>query len=76
MTLAFDHRGEDEATGGTITDIMFVFTELEMPSRISAHMAQTTSLDDRQSAEWDGLEVQWSYHPDRGMDGIVTVIAA
>lgn len=54
-TLAFDHRGEDEAIGGNITDIMCVFTELDMPSRISTHMGQTTSLDGRQTASWDDL---------------------
>jgi len=75
VTLTFDHRGEDEVTGGDIIDIMCVFTELDMPSRISTHMGQTTSLDGRQSAEWDELEIQWSYHPDRGMDGIVTAVA-
>ncbi len=75
MTLTFDHRGEDEVTGGDIADIMCVFTELEMPSRIATHMGQTTSMDGRQSATWDGLEIQWSYHPDRGMDGMITVVA-
>lgn len=73
-TLAFDHRGEDEFTGGAIADIRCVFTELGMPSRVATHMGQTTSMDGRQSATWDGLEVQWSYHPDRGMDGLVTVV--
>lgn len=74
-TLAFDHRGEDEYTGGDITGIMCVFTELGMPSRISTHMGQTTSMDGRQTASWDGWEIQWSYHPDRGMDGVVTVLS-
>ncbi len=73
-TLAFDHRGEDDISGGDIADIMCVFTELEMPSRISTHMGQTTSMDGRQSDTWDRLEVQWSYHPDRGMDGVVVVL--
>lgn len=72
-TVAFDHRGEDEVTGGDLADLMCVFTELDMPSRISTHMGQTTSMDGRQSATWDGLEIQWSYHPDRGMDGMITV---
>ncbi|HIZ36162.1 MAG TPA: hypothetical protein H9815_10315 [Candidatus Ruania gallistercoris] len=74
-TLAFDHRGEDDYSGGDFTGIMCVFTELGMPSRISTHMNQTTSLDGRQTASWDGWEIQWSYHPDRGMDGVVTVLA-
>ena len=74
-TLTFDHRGEDEVTGGDIVDIMCVFGELNMPSRISTHMGQTTSVDGRQSATWDTLEIQWSYHPDRGMDGMITVFS-
>lgn len=74
-TLTFDHRGEDEYTGGDITDILCAFSELGLPSRISTHMSQTTSMDGRQTASWDGWEIQWSYHPDRGMDGIVTALS-
>lgn len=73
MSLSFDMKGGDDATGASLLDIVCVFTELEMPSRISSHMDQTTSLDGRQSETWDGVTVSWSYHPDRGMDGVLTV---
>jgi|SRR5699024_1019954 len=74
VTLVFDHEGEDDFAGGDLEDIMCVFTELDMPSRIRTHMSQTTSMDGRQTASWDNLEVQWSYHPDRGLDGMVTLV--
>ena len=75
-TLVFDHRGEDDLAGGSIMDILCVFAELDMPTRISTHMDQTTSLDGRQTESWDGLEIQWSYHPDRGMDGVITIASS
>lgn len=73
-TLTLDNKGEDDYVGADYVDIACVFGELGMPSSVSSHVGQTTSMDGRQSAEWDDLELQWSYHPDRGMDGVITVL--
>lgn len=73
-TLVFDHKGEDEYTGADLDDVACVLHELELPSRIASHMDQTTSIDGRQTEQWDNFEIQWSYHPDRGMDGMVYVV--
>ncbi|PWD50683.1 hypothetical protein C8046_08470 [Serinibacter arcticus] len=72
-TLTIDNQGEDEYTGADFVDISCVFGELSMPSSVGGHVGQTTSVDGRQTASWDDLEFQWSYHPDRGMDGVITV---
>lgn len=72
--LVFDHEGEDDFAGGDLEDIMCVFTDLDMPSRIRSHMSQTISMDGRRTASWDALEVEWSYHPDRRLDGVVTIV--
>jgi len=72
-TLTFDHKGEDQSTGADIFDLYCLFDALDMPEYISSHMGQTTSLDGRQSESWGDLDISWSYHPDRGMDGVITV---
>lgn len=75
-SLTFDMKGDDQLTGANILDIYCVLGELAIPASVSSHMGQTTSMDGRQSATWDNLEISWSYHPDRGMDGVVTVVGS
>ena len=74
MTLTFDMKGKDQSTGAAMTDIACVLAELDVPTSVVSHMDQTTSMDGRQSESWENLEVSWSYHPDRGMDGVITVV--
>ena len=73
QSLTFDMKGDDDLSGARITDIVCVFTALDMPSAVVSHMDQTTSMDGRQSETWGDLTVSWSYHPDRGLDGVLTV---
>ncbi|MDO5494559.1 MAG: hypothetical protein Q4G64_02460 [bacterium] len=73
-SLTFDMRGEDDRTGADIVEIACVLGALGTPQGTISHMDQTTSLDGRQTAEWDSLEVSWSYHPGRGMDGVIRVV--
>lgn len=72
-SLTFDMKGNDDLSGAGITDLVCVFTALDMPSAVVSHMDQTTSMDGRQSESWGDLTVSWSYHPDRGLDGVLTV---
>lgn len=72
-TLTFDMQGEDDFSGADYFDIACVFAGLDMPSSILSHIDQTTSLDGRQSETWNGMTISWSYHPGRGLDGIVSV---
>lgn len=73
-TLIFDHKGEEDISGADIEDIACILLQLDIPDSIVSHMDQTTSLDGRQVEEWDNFQIQWSYHPKRGMDGLVTVV--
>lgn len=73
LTMLFDHRGEDEDAGASIEDLSCIFSSLSMPTSVMTHMNQTSGFDGRQTDSWDVFEVQWSFHPDRGMDGMVTV---
>ncbi|MFJ4109088.1 hypothetical protein [Oerskovia enterophila] len=74
LSLTFDNKGKEDYLGGAdFQDIECVLDVLEAPAAVLSHMGQTTSMDGRQEESWDGITVAWSYHPDRGMDGVVTV---
>ena len=75
-TLTFDMKGTDESTGTSIQKISCIFTALDIPANVSSHIDQTTSMDGRQSESWGDVTVSWSYHPDRGLDGVLTVVAS
>lgn len=72
-SLTFDTKGNDDYSGAAITDIACIFDRLKMPSAVTSHIDQTTAMDGRQTETWDNLTVSWSYHPDRGLDGVLTV---
>ncbi|GHG46368.1 hypothetical protein GCM10011331_06350 [Flavimobilis marinus] len=72
-SLIFDTKGEEDFMGADYLDTACLFAELDMPTHITSHISQTTSMDGRQTEEWDDLSVSWSYHPDRGLDGVLTV---
>lgn len=72
-SISFDVKGEDEASGASIGDVACLLKQFEVPDRIVSHMDQTTSLDGRQTETWGQYEVQWSYHPSRGMDGVIVL---
>lgn len=72
-TLTFDHKGEEDILGLDFIDVACILDAVDAPASVLSHMDQTTSLDGRQTESWDGLTIAWSYHPDRGMDGVITV---
>jgi hypothetical protein len=74
LSLTIDNKGEEDYLGGlSYESMMCIFERLDAPTAAIAHMQQTTSMDGRQTESWDDLEVSWSYHPDRGMDSVITV---
>lgn len=70
QTLVLDVEGEEEASGASYDDYACLFAELKAPGRVESHVGQTTSMDGRQVEDWDGIQFSWSYHPDRGLDGV------
>lgn len=66
-TLLVDTKGEEEVSGASYFDYLCVLTSLETPSRITARMDQTSSLDGQQTDSADGLTYFWKYHPDSGI---------
>lgn len=49
-----------------------LFNELGTPQAIVAEMDSTTAMMGRQEAEADGINYAWSYHPDNGIDMVLT----
>ena len=43
------------------------------PDAVVSQMDSTTSLQGRQTASWDGTDASWTYHPDNGLDLILTL---
>lgn len=74
QSLTLDVQGEDEFTGALLDTFYCLSTELEMPEYVTSHVGQTTSLDGRQTEVWDEIEFAWSYHPDRGLDGVFRIV--
>lgn len=72
-SITFDMKGEEDTSGADLPDITCLFSQLDMTSAVLSHIDQTTSMDGRQTETWKTFSVSWSYHPDRGLDGVLTV---
>jgi hypothetical protein len=71
-TMIIDHEGEEDAGGASIDELVCVLAMLESPTSVTTQMDSTRALDGRQSASWDVYTATWSYHPDTGVDVIIT----
>jgi hypothetical protein len=72
-TLVIDMMGQDYGSGtATFADIECVLDELGAPQSIVAKMGSTRALDGMQTANWSDYEATWTYHPDDGLDVILT----
>jgi hypothetical protein len=49
-----------------------VLKELDTPQSITAQMDRTTAMMGVQDAEDGGIEYSWSYHPDNGVNMVIT----
>ncbi|MCY7290028.1 MAG: hypothetical protein LH624_17730 [Cryobacterium sp.] len=65
-------KGDEESTGASITDRFCVLEALDVSAAALAQMEGTTSLQGRQSASWGDVDASWTYHPDNGLDMILT----
>lgn len=72
-SLNLDHQGAEESSGISLDSLVCILEELEAPDSVVAEMSQTRALDGRQSADWDGIHASWSYHPDSGLDIVLSL---
>lgn len=62
-----------KSDGISITDLACLLREMKTTDAIISEMDTTRALDGRQSAEWNDLRASWTYHPDDGLNIVVTV---
>ncbi|QUW18910.1 hypothetical protein [Agrococcus sp. Marseille-Q4369] len=60
------------APGASTTAIFCVLDELDMSQADQQRIQSTRALDGTMTAEWDGYEATWTYHPDDGLDMVLT----
>lgn len=65
-TLIGDGKGEEDASGLSIQQIVCPLLQLKAPTAVVSHMDSTRALDGQQTDEWDGIKARWTYHPDAG----------
>lgn len=70
-TLLVDTEG-DESEGARFGDTACVLISLDVPDSMVARMDSTRALDGVQQDTFDGIDAQWSYHPNNGLDIIFT----
>lgn len=67
-TIIVDTRNEYTSTQG----VECVWSELKTPQSIVANVGATTAMMGEQSAQSDGISYRWSYHPDNGLNMVIT----
>lgn len=71
-TLILDTQGTDDATGVDYTAVTCVLAPLDTPERVTQAMESTRALDGRITDSWDAYTANWPYHPDTGLDLIIS----
>lgn len=69
-----DSKYNNDSETDAITGILAVNNALGLPDSIIEKMGKTRALDGMQSAIFDGIEVNWSYHPENGLEVIYILI--
>jgi hypothetical protein len=71
-TLTLDGASEAGGDGLTVTKLGCVLHELKATTAVVTQMEGTTSLQGRQGGSWGDVHATWTYHPDNGLDMILT----
>lgn len=61
---------------GSVDSVVCIMDEIETPQSVVAQVSSTTALMGVQEAEHDGFEYSWSYHPDNGLNMVITDVEA
>jgi hypothetical protein len=68
-TLLLDAQAYGETT---FEDLDCVLEGLDAPQSVVAEVESTRALDGRQSSKWDGFAATYTFHPDSGMNMVIT----
>ncbi|WP_294978327.1 hypothetical protein [uncultured Microbacterium sp.] len=70
-SMSIDGKGE-ESDGLGIEKMACIFIALDLPQATISRMDTTRALDGRQKDVLPDYTVEWSYHPDNGLDVLFT----
>ncbi len=71
-TLVIDGQGKEDSSGVSTSVLDCLLDQLHAPTSVVEQMYSTRALDGRQQADWPNYHASWTYHPDHGLDLIVT----
>ncbi len=75
-TMTIDGQGDETIRQASmvanVEQIACILNELGTPHAVVAKMEGTRALDGMQAAEWGDFSASWTYHPDDGLDLIIT----
>lgn len=66
-SITIDTKGEDDSSGASLDDASCILSALSIPDSVISQIDDTSAMDGRQSASWDGVDASWTSHPDSGM---------
>lgn len=72
LSITVNSANEYDTEGGV--DIMMIISSLKLPNSLLDEMLATNSLMGRQSEKYENIQVDWSYHPDNGLDAIFKIV--
>jgi hypothetical protein len=72
-TLTIDTQGEDDFSGATYAEYSCVIDALDVPGSVRAKIGATRALDGMVTAEWNGFSASWNYHPDAGINMVISM---
>lgn len=49
-----------------------ILAQVKTPDYVIAQMDRTRALDGTQHGSWGNISASWSYHPDSGLDVVLT----
>lgn len=71
-SVSFDTAGNDDSSGDSPMDAYCVLVGLQAPDYIFDLIGATRALDGRQTESWDSFKSSWSYHPDSGLQLVIS----
>jgi hypothetical protein len=67
-SIIVDGPPDDTNTNTFYPDLAALLSALDIPAYVVDQIDSTSSLQGLREASWYGIEAQWSYHPDNGLD--------
>lgn len=71
-TISFDTQGEDDSSGASFDDVACILFAVDTPDAVISRIDSTRALDGTQTANWGSIAASWGYHPDSGMQLVLT----